>query len=87
MPEISGCLCKSAHGIPCHAYVDSMCGRDVCSRCSGFSVSDVLEKASHAPKLRANATKMLISDLIAVAIYSTNLKDLNCYGDARASGP
>lgn len=40
---------------------------------SGFSVSDVLEKARYAPKMQANATKMLISDLIAVAIYSTNL--------------
>lgn len=62
-------------------------GGDVFSRCSGFSVWDVLQKASHAPKMQANATKMLISDLIAVAIYSTNLKDLNCYGDARASCP
>lgn len=82
-------VCANQHMVfPCYAYVDSMCGDgDVFSRCSGFSVSDVLEKASHAPKLRANATKMLISDLIAVAIYSTNLKDLNCYGDARASCP
>ena len=87
MPKISGCLRKSAHGIPCYAYVDSMCGRDVFSRCSGFYVWDVLEKASHAPKMQANATKMLISDLTAVAIYSANLKDLNCYGDARASRP
>lgn len=54
MPEISGCLCSSAHGMLCYTIrMLMLCvGGDVFSRCSGIAVWVVSEKASHAPKMQ-----------------------------------